>query len=347
MVTKYHGNGGYDMKKRILVPGGTGAMGVYLVPELLKKGYAVDVVSLDDKVSDIEDLRYFKDDFTDIPTAKKYLSNGYDAVVDFMIYNSTKFDDRYEMFLSSTSHYIYLSTYRIYAGEHPITEESPRLLDVSDDEKFLSTDDYSLYKAKGENLLKNSGKNNWTIIRPAVTYSKRRFQLTTLEMPLVVGRALESKLVLLPEGAADCEATMSWAGDVARMIAAIVLNPSAMGETYTVSTSEHHTWREIAEIYHELIGLNYRFIPDEDFVKVVSGGSDAARYQLIYDRCFDRVIDNSKILALMGEKQEDLMPLREGLALELSSVPKNLTYDSWYMEKNARIDEYILKNGLK
>ena len=31
------------MKKKVLVPGGTGAMGVYLVPELLKMGYQVDV----------------------------------------------------------------------------------------------------------------------------------------------------------------------------------------------------------------------------------------------------------------------------------------------------------------
>ena len=35
-------------KKKVLVPGGTGAMGVYLIPELLHLGYAVDVVSLDD-----------------------------------------------------------------------------------------------------------------------------------------------------------------------------------------------------------------------------------------------------------------------------------------------------------
>ncbi len=333
--------------KKILVPGGTGAMGVYLVPELLKKGYAVDVVSLDDKVSDTENLRYFKDDFCNIETAAKYLSQGYDAVVDFMIYNSTKFDERYEMFLSSTSHYIYLSTYRVYAGQYPITEDSPRLLDVSEDEKFLTTDDYPLYKAKGEDLLRRSGKKNWTIIRPAITYSQRRFQLTTLEMPLVVGRAQKSKLVLLPEGAADCQATMSWAGDVARMISAIVLNDAAMGEAYTVSTSEHNTWRDIAEIYHELIGLDYRFIPDDDFVRVVSGGSDAARYQLKYDREYHRIIDNTKILELMGEKQEDLMPLKKGLALELSSVPKDLQYGPGYDEKNARMDEYILKNGLK
>ena len=46
--------------KKILVPGGTGAMGVYLVPELLKLGYSVDVLSLDDVNSDNPNLRYIQ-----------------------------------------------------------------------------------------------------------------------------------------------------------------------------------------------------------------------------------------------------------------------------------------------
>ena len=34
--------------KNVLVLGATGAMGVYLVPELARNGYHVDAVSLDD-----------------------------------------------------------------------------------------------------------------------------------------------------------------------------------------------------------------------------------------------------------------------------------------------------------
>jgi len=36
------------MSKKILVIGATGAMGIYLVPELLRKGYQVEALSLDD-----------------------------------------------------------------------------------------------------------------------------------------------------------------------------------------------------------------------------------------------------------------------------------------------------------
>lgn len=38
--------------KKVLLLGGTGAMGIYLTPYLLDMGYKVDVVSLDEKTSD-------------------------------------------------------------------------------------------------------------------------------------------------------------------------------------------------------------------------------------------------------------------------------------------------------
>ena len=50
-----------ENQKKILVLGGTGAMGVYLVPELLRMGYRVDVVSLDDIKSDNPNLTYTVD----------------------------------------------------------------------------------------------------------------------------------------------------------------------------------------------------------------------------------------------------------------------------------------------
>ena len=78
-------------KKKVLVPGGTGAMGVYLIPELLHLGYAVDVVSLDDIKSDNPDLRYFKANFKDPAVRSEFLKNDYDAIVDFMIYGTEEF----------------------------------------------------------------------------------------------------------------------------------------------------------------------------------------------------------------------------------------------------------------
>ena len=52
--------------KKALVLGGTGAMGVYLVPELASLGYEVRVVSLDNVVSDNARVSYVKSDAKNI-----------------------------------------------------------------------------------------------------------------------------------------------------------------------------------------------------------------------------------------------------------------------------------------
>ena len=70
-----------------------------------------------------------------------------------------------------------------------------------------------------------------------------------------------------------------------------------------------------------------------------------ARYQLIYDRLFERVMDNSKILALMGEKQSDLCTLRDGLARELAALPEDVTRNEGPVGK--RMDEYLASIGTK
>lgn len=318
------------MSKKILVVGGTGAMGVYLVPELLKMDYQVDVLSMDPMESNHPKLRYFTGDAKDAHVIAEQLKQQYDAVVDFMIYfKKEEYEKFLPLYLQNTGHYIFLSTYRVYADkEYPIRETSPRILDVTDDQALLDSGDYCIYKAQAEDYLTNSDYKNWTIIRPAITYSKRRFQLVTLEYDLVVRRMLEKKTLVLPEAAMSLQATMSWAGDVAKMIARLILNKAAYLETYSVCTGEHHTWKEIAEIYHRIGGLEYCTTDTESFLSIIAPGNIHARQQLLYDRCYDRIMDNAKILSITGMKQSELMPLEVGLAMELRAFPKNHVWDS-------------------
>lgn len=310
------------MKKngKALVLGGTGAMGVYLAPELAAAGCQVQVVSLDDATSDDPRITHLKANALDDDVLRELLKEQFDIIVDFMIYSTEAFRKRHELLLDNTDRYIFLSTYRVYSGGTPVTEETPRLLDVSEDRDFLSTEDYSLYKARQEDILQQSKYDNWTIIRPSITYSRFRFQLVTLEAPMVVARAARGLPVALPQEALTVPATMTWAGDVGTMIARLIFNPAARRECYTPATAEHRTWGEIAEYYRELIGLRYVPVPAEAYLKIM-GGTAGARYQLAYDRLFPRIVDNTKVLRATGLKQSDLMPLREGLARELRALP--------------------------
>ncbi len=328
--------------KKVLVIGGTGAMGTYLVPELLELGYQVDAVALDKPISTNERLTYIQTNGMDISSMSEIIKKGYDAIVDFMIYPTREiFEPFLSAYLANTGHYFYLSTYRIYANEeHPIKETSPRLIDVSRDEVLLNSGDYCIYKAEGENFLRAQEKKNWTILRPAITYSKRRFQLVTLEMNVVVRRMLEKKPVFIPEAALDIEGTMSWGGDVGRMIARLVFNPAAYGEVFSVCTAEHHSWREIAEMYKRIGGLEYIPVDTETYLDMIGGDRVRSRQQLVYDRMFDRIMDNTKVMNATGMKQSELMPLERGLAYELSGLPKDIQWTSGYLQIYNRMDEY-------
>lgn len=329
---------------KILVLGGTGAMGVYLVPELVEMGHRVDVVATDSVVSCDPRVNYIVGDAMNDEYIAKLFKKKYDACVDFMLYPTEHFKRRAPMFLSAVKHYIYLSSYRVYANEEtPITEKSPRLSEVSEDQRFLQSDDYSMKKCRGEDILKQMTFGHWTIVRPAITYSKRRFQLITLEGNTFVTRALSGKKVLVPKDALDKQATMTWAGDVAKMIARLVLNRSAYGECYNVATSEHHTWGEIVKYYEKIIGLKIEAVDKETFLKVVQPDPEnySDRWQLDYDRLYDRVVDNTKILKATGLTERDLMPLYDGLNKELSALPKDVQWNTGSQTLPQRMDEYF------
>ena len=308
-------------KKRVLLIGGTGAIGTYLAPELVARGFDVFVTSRSARPSTEDGVTYLMGDArADDAFMDAQLRLHYDAIVDFMVYNTYGFEKRVKGFLDSTDHYLFLSSYRVYAnaGLTPLTEESPRLLDTVDDPEYLQTDEYALTKARQEDLLCGDGRKNFTIIRPAITYSKERFQLGTMEAKEFVGKAVCGKEVLFAEELLDKQTTMSWAGDVAKMIAALVLNEAAFGETYIVSTAEHHSWREIIAFYQEQIGLVVKPVPLQKYLNTIG-----RPWQIKYDRMYDRVVDNSKILAVSGLAQSDFMPLKEGLTRELESFLSN------------------------
>lgn len=326
--------------KKLLFIGGNGALGVYLTEYALKCGYKVDIVCGEEVTSNNPDLRYYTHNGKDFEFMSELVKNGYDAIVDFLIYNRLEdYKPFGEMYLKNTKHYVFLSSYRVYAGEYPVTENSPRLLDIEKPNDFVCEREYAIYKAEEEDFIRSTGYKNWTILRPSITYSKRRFQLTILEGNVFVWRMRRGKTVVLPESAMSVEGTLSWAGDFGKAVIRLIFNEKAYGEAFTVSTAEHHTWKEIAELYKELGGLKYITVDDETFINELYDGSPYAKQQLLYDRCYNRIIDNSKLLSVTGLKQSDYMKLGDGLKMELSA------YDGEDCNEplNTKMDELLKK----
>lgn len=333
--------------KKVLILGATGAMGKYLVPKLVAKNYIVDAVSLEDYDFGCQ-VNLIKAQGKDFAFRTQLLQNKYDGIIDFLTYPTSELVLYLPELLESTSHYIYLSSYRVYDNSlTPVNENSPLLINSSNDIMLKNSDDYSIYKARGENILQNWKTKNWTIVRPSITYSLLRYQLVTLEAKNNVARAQMGKTVTLPESAKDVYTTLSWANDVTEMISRLLFNENALGEVYTTSTSEYHTWGEIAQFYKDICNLNTIWIDDIDFLKIAVTGFERFPYtgswQLVYDRLFNRLIDNSKVLKATGMKQADLMPVYEGLKYEIGRCPKDFYQKTLDDSTNLRMDEYLAK----
>lgn len=316
--------------KKICVLGGTGVIGIYVVEYLLKQGAVVDVCTRQKRKLYFNSANYFEGDFLDLQTVREFFRDKkYDAIIDFMTYNTAKFAERYEVLLKSTCHYVFMSSYRVYSDkELPIKESSPRLLEVATEKEFLESDDYSLFKAREENILRSSKFINWTILRPAITYSRQRIAFVTLELPLMLRRSQKQKPIYIPDDVLNVEATCTWAGDVAKMIVSLVLNENAYGEIFSVCTSEHQTWGTIANYYHDLIKADIQPIPTEDYLNFF-GNKPVNRWQLYYDRCMNRVMDNSKILNITGIEEKDIISLRDGLEKSIKEAAESTSWPEY------------------
>lgn len=303
--------------KKILLIGGTGAIGVYLAEECVKLGYQVYVTSRKKHVGNAN-LNYVIGDGLDQSFLKNlFIKETFDAVVDFMIYTTEQFKERLDLLLGYTDHYIFISTYRVYAdsGLIPIKETSSRLLDVLKDEEYLSTDEYGLTKARQEDILKASKYRNWTIVRPSITYSTSRFQFGTLEAFQFLKRSQNGLPIIMSAQVLSKFTTMTWAGDVAKMIGKLLLNNKSYSDDFNVLTNEHHTWSEVANYYQNLIGMKVVEVSNELYSKVITN-----KWQLKYDRMFNRICDNSKVLKITGLQLSDFMSLEEGLSLEINQT---------------------------
>lgn len=335
------------MSKSVLVIGATGAMGRHLVPELTKLGYTVTGVSLDVQKKPVPGVKYLVGDCFDKDFLSGILKERFDGIVNFMYFGAQHpWEEYMDLFLQNTDHYIFLSSCRVYADEEvPVKETSPRLLDVSKDEALLASTDYCIMKAKCEDMLWNSSYNNFTIVRPATTFSEMRYQLVTLEAKHTVGRARKGKKVVVPIQAFDKPATLCWGGDVAKMIARLMFKEETLREAYNVCSSESHTWGEIAEYYRDICGLEAVWVDKEDYLRIQHPEIKLShRWQLEYARLFHRITDNSKMLAATGLKQTDFLTLYDALKRMIAAVPEDYEFPDTPMDE--RMDAYLEEHNL-
>lgn len=287
--------------KNILIFGGTGAMGKYVVDLLAKEGHAVSYTSRKNREESRSNVTCMVGNAKDNRFLEEILKKHWDVIIDFMVYSTEEFQERVERLLSSAGQYIFISSARVYADcAGKITEESPRLLDVCADEAYLATDEYALSKARQEDELfhrKASGEAlNWTIVRPSLTYSSGRLQLGVYEKESWLRRALLGKKIVFSRDLMNRYYTMTAGEDVAKGIAALAGRSECFGEAYHIVTDQSYQWKDILKIYLDVLEEELGSRPKVYLTETCTNLSfSEGRYQVLYGRYFNRHFDNSKI----------------------------------------------------
>jgi nucleoside-diphosphate-sugar epimerase len=328
---------------KILILGGTGAMGIHLTHILSQRNDSIYITSRQNLTS-FGNVHYLLGNAHNLTFIKQILASSWDAIIDFMIYSTEEFKERYDLFLNATPQYVFLSSARVYANDtSPITDKSARLLDTCQDTAFLQTDEYALRKAREENLLLYSGKKNYTIIRPYITYSEIRLQLGIYEKEKWLYRALHGRTIVFSSDIAQHITTLSYGYDVSACLAQLIGNPSAIGETYTITTSESIRWKDVLNIYLSEIEKLTGRKPKVKFIEEpLEYKMPDSKYVIKYDRRFDRSFNNEKITSICNDfvftKTED--GLRKCIA-DFIAHPSFHPINFLYEAKHDRITHEI------
>lgn len=282
---------------KILILGGTGSMGKSLVTILSSNPNNQIYVSTRGNHTNTSNIFYLKGNAHDTFFLKKILSTYYDAIIDFMYYESKEFEEKINSLLSQTKQYFCISSARVYSNSlQPMTEHSPRLIDTIQDPIYLQSNDYSIEKCKIENILQNSQKRNWTIIRPYITYNDNRLQLGIYELNDWYYRFCKNRTIPISRNIALATTTLTYGLDVAKGINTLIGQKEALGEIYHITSPIAITWKEIIEIYDKTIfkitGRNIKYQITKDDIFSHFGIKEP---QIIYDRNYTRMFNNTKI----------------------------------------------------
>lgn len=335
------------MSEKILLIYGGGAIGSYTSEELLKRGFEVDVITYEaGKPS--ANIKYYTGNYTNEDVHNFLADKYYDAIVDFRhFWADDNYDEELAFLAPKTDHIVFLSSYRVYSDkEHPIVETTPQLIDTVTDKEYLNTyHDYALDKCRVEKIIARSEYSaKVTIVRPLISFYHGNLSFICTPGSILAYRVLNGKKILVPKEAQEVYAGYCFAGNTGKLLAHLVLNPKAYGESYTLGSGECLTWGEIGKYFEEFLGAEFVWVDKETWLKHASANPAGDRIGLDYDRLLDRRIDASKVLEATGLSKGDLISVCDAIRMTTDTIKGDeKVRERLFINANKELDEKIDK----
>lgn len=329
---------------RILLLGGTGAIGTHLAEVLSLSNVEIYITSRSYR-KDKANIHYIKGNAKNVDFLSSIIAQGWDSIIDFMNYDVNEFSSKVQILLSKTKCYYFMSSSRVYADtkDELITESSPLHIHTAVDGQYLASNEYGLAKAKEEEILKDSNMNNWTIFRPYIIYSESRFQLGSLEKEDWLYRVLQGKKIVVQESLLNKYTTLTYSPDATDVMASIILQNNSQGEIYNIAGSSSCcvTWKEVLDTYVIVLEkllcrkISVTYLTDSQVHQLRKGYT---YYQISYDRMFNRRFDNKKIIKYKADNT--YISIRKGLEKSLSEFIHSPQFIFTNQAQEALLDRF-------
>ncbi|MGK0741649.1 NAD-dependent epimerase/dehydratase family protein [Leucobacter sp. Z1108] len=279
----------------LLVLGGTGIIGRSLCAEAATMGHKVTTISRRVPVQSglPTNVEHMALDWSNSLDFERFLSDRhFDFTIDLLSFDVSQVASTLERIKGSSSHYVFLSSASVSdSGEldSPITEDSP----------VIETGwTYAMKKIQCElalPALAQSYDQNFTIVRPYITYSESRFPLGQYESHEILNRLKLGAPVPICNEILEASTSITDSRDLGRAIINLISNPRSSGQTVQVVSPETTSWAELFDMTVERIGSKSNLIPvsPEAFLSIFPELSGK-----VTDRLKNRIYSSDKLYSL-------------------------------------------------
>jgi nucleoside-diphosphate-sugar epimerase len=311
---------------KVLFIGGTGNISTSVSKLCVKRGIDLYLLNRGNTKVVIPGAKIIKADITQIKETASVLQNHkWDAVVNWIAFNTDDIQRDHDLFKGKTKQYIFISSASAYQKpvSHPIITESTPLKNP-----YWK---YSQNKIACEEMLNTLYRNEdfpITIVRPSYTYDT--------VIPVAIGGFREYTLIdrmkkgqkIIVHGDGTSLWTNTHADDFAIGFTGLIGHQQAIGHSFHITSDEMLTWDQIYSAVANAAGVepNIVHIPS-DFL---AGFNENLRGELLGDKSYSVIFDNTKIKMFVPEYNA-IIPFSEGIKRTLS----------WFGEDSSR---QIVKN---
>ena len=282
-----------------------------------------------------------------IEESKKVLSNySFDVVIDFLSYNCQQLKDTLLILENRYKQYVFISSATVYKRNNYDELISESKTPVGNDKW-----EYAYNKYLCEKYLESyyeSRNENYTIIRPGVTYGNTRIPYpivpgnTQKEYSFLYRIKLGDPIPVFDNG--NTEVTLTHTRDFAKSVLSLFCNENAYGESFHITTNKTTTWGTVLDLLEKIMGarINRIQLTQKEIYDAIPYYKDV----LLGDKGNTTKYDNSKICS-MSENNTFDTDLYDGLLEMVNFYESHLEFQQIDFFWMGSIDRLAKKNNFK